>query len=93
MFCLNLVEVFMDHFTVVTCGHTTKNHRFLKFVWHTTTYTEKFYMSLARSSASAMFGGQNNIPNFEYLIRRDVYSFTSTLRASNNMLINAIENC
>ena len=45
-----------------------------------------------RSSASAMFV-QNNIPNFECLIRRDIYSFTSRLKASNNLLINAIENC
>ena len=39
---------FVDHFTVlmVTCGHTTKNHRFLKFVLHTTTYIEPFYMAL-----------------------------------------------
>ena len=41
-----LQYVFVDHFTVVTCGHITKNHRFLKFVWHTTTYTEKLYMFL-----------------------------------------------
>ena len=45
-----------------------------------------------RSSASAMFV-QHNIPNFECLIRRDIYSFTSRLKASNNLLINANENC
>ena len=45
-----------------------------------------------RSSTSAMFV-QNNIPNFECLIRRGIYSFTSMLKASNDMLINAIENC
>ena len=37
---------FVNHFTVVTCGHTAKNHRFLKFVWHTTTYIDEFYMFL-----------------------------------------------
>ena len=41
-----LQYVFVDPFTVVTCGHNTKNYRFLKFVWHTTTYTEQFYMFL-----------------------------------------------
>ena len=40
---LELGRSFVDHFTVVTCGPTSKNHRFLKFVWHTT-YTEKNYM-------------------------------------------------
>ena len=45
-----------------------------------------------RSSASAMFV-ENNIPNFECLIRRDIYSFTSRLKTSSNMLISALEFC
>ena len=58
-----------------------------------------------RSSASAMFV-ENNIPNFECLIRRIAnklefankleianYSFTSRLKTSSNMLISALEFC
>ena len=45
-----------------------------------------------RSSASAMFVN-SNIPTFECLIRRDIFSFTSRLKVSTNLLINAIENC
>ena len=45
-----------------------------------------------RSSASAMFVN-NNIPTFECLIRRDIFSFTSRLKVSTNLLINTIENC
>ena len=44
------------------------------------------------SSASAMFVN-NNIPTFECLIRRDIFSFTSRLKVSTNKLINTIENC
>ena len=44
-----------------------------------------------RSSASPMFVN-NNIPSFECLIRRDIYSFTSRLNVSTNKLINTIEN-
>ena len=36
---------------------------------------------------------ENNIPNFECLIRRDIYSITTWLKTSSNTLINAIENC
>ena len=36
-----------------------------------------------RSSASAMFVN-NNIPTFECLIRRDIFSFTSRLKVSTN---------
>ena len=45
-----------------------------------------------RSSASAMFVN-NNIPTFECLIRRNIFSFTSRLKLSTNLLINTIENC
>ena len=45
-----------------------------------------------RSSASAMFVN-NNIPTFERLIRRDIFSFTSRLKVSTNKLISTIENC
>ena len=44
-----------------------------------------------RSSTSAMFVN-NNIPTFECLIRRDIFSFTSKLKVSTNKLINTIEN-
>ena len=42
---LELGRSFCGSFSVVTCGHTAQNHRFLKSVWHTT-YTEKLYMFL-----------------------------------------------
>ena len=34
---------------------------------------------------------ENNIPNVECLIRRDIYSFTSMLKTFSNMLISAIK--
>ena len=54
-------------------------------------YRKNFHVS-RRSSASAMFVN-NNIPTFECLIRRDIFSFTSRLKVSTNKLINTIENC
>ena len=49
-----------------------------------------FYRKLlhdsSRSSASAMFV-ENNIPNFECLIFRDIYSFTTMLKTSRNTLL------
>ena len=55
-----------------------------------------FYRKLlhvsGRSSSSAMFM-ENNIANFECVIRRDIYSFTTRLKTSSNTLISAIENC
>ena len=47
---------------------------------------------LPRSSASKMFV-DNNIPNFEALLRKEVFSFTSRLSVSTNSIIRAIENC
>ena len=34
---------------------------------------------------------ENNIPNVECLIRRDIYSFTSMLKTFSNMLVSAIK--
>ena len=82
------VTVFVDHLWT----HYKKNHRFRNSVSHATTYIKKITCSSCRSSDSAMFV-QNNIPSFECLFRRNIYSFTSRLKTSNNMLINAIENC
>ena len=45
-----------------------------------------------RSSASKMFV-DNNIPNFEALLRKELFSFTSRLSVSTNSIIRAIENC
>ena len=45
-----------------------------------------------RSRASAMFVN-NNIPTFECLIRRDIFTYTSRLKVSTNLLITTIENC
>ena len=43
-----------------------------------------------RSSVSEMFV-KNNIPNFEALLRNEVYSFTSRFKVSDNVIINCIE--
>ena len=45
-----------------------------------------------RSSASKMFV-DNNIPNFEALLRKELFSFTSRLSVATNSIIRAIENC
>ena len=45
-----------------------------------------------RSSASKMFV-DNNIPNFEALHQKELFSFTSRLSVSTNSIIKAIENC
>ena len=45
-----------------------------------------------RSSASEMFV-QNNIPNFESLLRKETFSFTSRLKCSSNAIISTIESC
>ena len=52
----------------------------------------KILLVSRRSSASAMFVN-NNIPTFECLIRRHIFSFTSRLKVSTNKLINTFENC
>ena len=71
-----------------------KNHRFPKLVWHTTISIVKFVHVSVRSSASAMFVENNcYIPNIKCLIRRDIYSFTTRLKTSSNMVISDIENC
>ena len=44
-----------------------------------------------RSSASKMFV-DNNIPNFEALLRKEIFSFTSRLSISTNSIIRVIEN-
>ena len=44
------------------------------------------------SSARKMFV-DNNIPNFEALLRKEMFSFTSRLSVSTNSNIRAIENC
>ena len=69
----------MDRFTIVTCGHVTKNHLFSKIhVVYNNFYCKLLHVS-GRSSTSAMFV-VNNIPNFECQIRRDIYSFTTRLK-------------
>ena len=45
-----------------------------------------------RSSASKMFV-DSNILNFEALLRKELFSFTSRLAVSTNSIIRAIENC
>ena len=45
-----------------------------------------------RSSASKMFV-DNNIPNFEALLRKEMFSLTSRLSVSTNTIIGAIKNC
>ena len=45
-----------------------------------------------RSGAGEMFV-QNNIPNFESLLRKETFSFTSILKCSSNAIISTIESC
>ena len=45
-----------------------------------------------RSNASEMFV-KNNIPNFESLLRKETFSFTSRLKCSSNAIISTIESC
>ena len=45
-----------------------------------------------RSSASKMFV-DNNIPNFEALLRKEVFSFTTRVDVSTNSVTRTIENC
>ena len=69
-------------------------HHFLKFVLRTTTSILRFCMSLvAVAPAKCLLIINNNIPTFECLIRRDIFSFTSRLKVSTNLLINTIDNC
>ena len=64
------------------CSHLWTSYRKSSFSKIRLAYNN-FYRKLlhvsGRSSASAMFV-ENNIPNFECLIRRDIYSFTTRLR-------------
>ena len=86
MFYLNQAGVFVDRFTVVTCGQVTKKSSFSKIRVAYNNFYRKLLHVTGRSSASAMFV-ENNIPNFECLIRRDIYSFTTRLKTSSNTLI------
>ena len=36
---------------------------------------------------------KDNIPNFEALLRKEVYWFTSRLKVSTNVIMSCIENC
>ena len=51
---------------------------------------QKILAMSRRSSASAMFV-TNNIPNFEALLQKSIYSFTSRISFTHNNLICAIE--
>ena len=77
------------------CSHLRTSYKKSSFSKIRVTYNNFYRKPLhvsSRSSAIAMFV-ENNIPNFECLIRRDIYSFTTRLKTSSNTLISAIENC
>ena len=77
------------------CSHLWTCYKKLSFSKIRVAYNN-FYRKLLdvsiRSSASVMFV-ENNIPNFECLICRDIYYVTTRLNTSSNTLISAIENC
>ena len=80
----------MDHFTVVIYGLNTISPLFLRFVLRTIyNLYRKIPHVPPRSSASKMFV-DNKISNFEALLRKEVFSFTSRLNVSANLIIRAI---
>ena len=88
----NLGEAFVDHFTVVTYGLKTISPLFSKIRVAYNNFYSKILHVPPHSSASKLFV-DNNIPNVEALLRKEVFSFTSRLSVSANLIIRAIENC
>ena len=84
---IELCEVFAQRFTVSIFGRIIKKLHYRSFVLHITTYI--VYLC-RRSSASEMFV-TNNILNFEALMRKSIFVFTSRLSISNNAIICTIQ--
>ena len=78
-------------FTVVMWTHYNKTSFSKIRVAYNNLYRKILHVS-RRSSASAKYVN-NIIAMFECLIRRDIFTFTSRLKLSTNLLINTIENC
>ena len=72
------------------CSHLWTSYKKSSKIRITYNFYRKLLHVSCRSSASAMFV-ENNIPNFECLIRKDIYSFTTRLKSSSNTLISANE--
>ena len=89
MFSLNCVGVFVLHFIVLIFGLNTKKLHFLSFELHTIMCIVK-YLVKRRSSASEMFV-LNNISNFEALMRKSIFAFTTRLTNSKNAIICTIQ--
>ena len=66
------------------CSHLWKRYKRSSFSKTRVAYNFYGKISFSRSM-------ENNIPNVECLIRRDIYSFTSMLKTFSNMLISAIK--
>ena len=77
MFSLNYVGVFVLHSIVLIFGLNTKKLHFLSFMLHiiNNVYRKVFGLK-RRSSASKMFV-LNNISNFEALMRKSIFAFTT----------------
>ena len=82
MFSLNFVRVFVLPFIVLIFGLNTKKLHFLSFELHTSLKR--------RSSASEMFE-LNNISNFEALMKKSIFAFTTRLSNSKNAIICTIQ--
>ena len=90
---LELDRNFCGSFYLHSYLHVTKKSSFSKIRGAYNNFYRKNLHVLGCSSASAIFV-ENNIANFECLIRRDIYYFTSTeLKTSSNTLISEIHNC
>ena len=90
MYLLNYGEAFVVNFTVDIYGLNTICPLFLRFMLRIIIFIVRFCMfHLVRSSVGKMFV-DNNIPNFEVLLRKEVFSFTSSLTVSTNSIIREI---
>ena len=77
MFSLNYGGVFVLHFIVLIFGLNTKKLHFLSFEYNNV-YRKVFGLK-RRSSASEMIV-LNNISNFEALMRKSIFAFTTRVK-------------
>ena len=80
------------NFTVVIYNLNTTSPLFSKIRVAYNNLYRKILFVLPRTCGSKMFV-DNNVPNFEALLRKEEFSFTSRLNVSINSIIRALENC
>ena len=89
MFLLNYVGVFVRHFIVLIFGLNTKATLSKLRVAFNNVYRKVFGLK-RRSSVSEMFV-LNNISNFEALMRKSIFAFTTRWTNSKNAIICTIQ--